>query len=238
MKKDLRNLLCDAFEAPAPKNKKDFLRNIRPREVSLFEMTWQQAAYIRIPVWLFTAVLLVLAIGGALLQKEETAGVLTMLMPYTAAIAVMEAKRSVRCGMTELEMATRFSLRSVVFARMTVLGIASFLVMCIASPVLALTFQSGMLLTAMRILIPYLITMIVSLQVERSAIGRHTTGYASIAIATAVACVIYWCTHFEPALVLRYLRLIESWGFLIVMALVALTLAQQWKTIINVEAFA
>lgn len=237
MKKEMKDLLGDAFDAPKPKNKKDFLRNIRPREVSILEMLLQQAAYIRIPVWLFAIVIVVFAIGGSLLKMKTTASIITMIMPYSAAIAVMETKRSVRCDMTELEMATRFSLRSVVFARMTVLGIVSFMIICIASPVIAIAFQNGTLLMAMRILIPYFITMIISLQVERRTIGRRT-GYASLAIATIMAILIYWFTYFEPIIVIRYLGLIESWGVFITAGLLALMIEEQWKTIKNVEAFA
>ena len=42
MKDDMEKLLSDAFYAPEPKNKQAFLKNIRPREISTFEMILQQ----------------------------------------------------------------------------------------------------------------------------------------------------------------------------------------------------
>lgn len=237
MRNELKDILRDAFYAPEPENKKDFLRNIRPREVSVSELLLQQVSYIGAPVWLFEAVIIIFAIGGSLMMVETTESIITMAMPFTASIAVIEAKRSKRCGMTELEMATRFSLRTVVFARMMILGVVSVIILCVASPVIAAAFNGTVLLTGVHILIPYLITMIISLRVERSALGRRT-GYSSLAVAGLVAVIFYWLSNFEPEMTLYYLSVIESWGILIAVILLTMTIAEQWKTINNLEAFA
>ena len=237
MKNEWKDLLNDAFYAPDPKNKEDFLKSIRPREVSTFEMIWEQAAYIRIPVWIFSAMIVIFAVYGSVMGLETTENTITMIMPFTAAIAVIEAKRSGRCGMTEMEMATRFSLRSVVFARMVVLGVVAFIILCVSSPVIAIAFHEGTVLTAVRILIPYLVTMIISLRIERNSIGRKV-GYSSLAIAVVVAILIYWVTNFEPRIVLCYMEILESWGILIALGLLVLTMMEQWKTMNNVEEFA
>ena len=42
MKNELKDALNIAFYAPEPKNKQEFLKNIRPREVSILEMLLQQ----------------------------------------------------------------------------------------------------------------------------------------------------------------------------------------------------
>ena len=237
MKNEWEKQLNKAFYIPEPKRKAEFLKNIRAREVNTIEMLWQQTSYIRISVWLFAAAIVAFAIGGSLLKVEGTKSFITMIMPFTAAAAVLETKRSQKYNMTELEMATRFSLRRVVFARMIVLGIVALFILCVSSPVIAVAFDGKIILIAIHILIPYLVTMIISLQLERSAIGRKT-GYLSLAVAGAVAAIVYWVSNFELGIVAFYAVVIESWGIFIVIALLVLTIFEQWKTINNVEAFA
>ncbi len=237
MKEDWKNLLVDEFQAPQPKHKKEFLRNLRAREVSMPEMLVQQVAYVRLTTWLFALALVVIAIVGSLMRAETTVNVLTMLMPFFAALAVLESMRSERYGMAELEKTTRFSLRSVVMARMTILGIVSFLILCITSPMIAVAFDAGTVLTAVRIVIPYLITMSISLLAERSPLGRKA-GYASLAIASGVSIIIYWIDNYEPSVAAGYLGVIDGWGILIALGLAAFTVMEQWKTINGVEAFA
>ena len=227
MRSEYKELLNEAFSAPEPSGKKGFLKNIRPREVSLFGMIRQQAGYIRVTVWLF---------AGSVLGLESTASAVTMLVPFTAAVSVIESNRSRRFGMTELEMVTRFSLRSVVLARMTLLGAAALAVLLIISPVLASAAGEGVVLTAVRMVIPYLLTMSISLPLERSALGRKTD-LCSLAVATLVTVVIYWVSNYAEGVFTGYLNVVRNRGLLITLGLLALTVTEQWKTIKKVEAF-
>ena len=237
MASDYKDLLNEAFSAPAPKGKDAFLKNIRPREVSLFAMIWQQAAYIRVAVWLLAALVVGVAIAGAVLKLESAQNAVTMLMPFTAAVAVIESNRSRRCGMSELETATRFSLRSVVLARMTLLGAAALIVLLIAAPVISAVTCEGAVFTAVRMVIPYLLTMSISLPIERSSLGRKTD-LSSLAVASVIVFVIYYVSNFGGAVFTSYLQIIGRWGVLIALGLLALTAAQQWKTINKSEELA
>ena len=236
MRSEYKELLNEAFSAPEPSGKKGFLKNIRPREVSLFGMIRQQAGYIRVTVWLFAAFIVAVAIAGSVLGLESTASAVTMLVPFTAAVSVIESNRSRRFGMTELEMVTRFSLRSVVLARMTLLGAAALAVLLIISPVLASAAGEGVVLTAVRMVIPYLLTMSISLPLERSALGRKTD-LCSLAVATLVTVVIYWVSNYAEGVFTGYLNVVRNRGLLITLGLLALTVTEQWKTIKKVEAF-
>ncbi|MCR5476965.1 MAG: hypothetical protein K6E92_05005 [Lachnospiraceae bacterium] len=236
-KDDLDTLLREAFAAPEPAGREAFLKTLRPREVSTIQMLRQQAAYIRVPVWLFAALTVVLAVVGSSMHLEETVRLMVMLMPFTAALCVLETKRSERFGMSELEMATRYSLRSVVLSRMIVLGILSALVLCICAPVLAAAFGGGVLPVGTRILIPYLVTMSASLAVERSPLGRKN-GLLSPGIALVVASLSFLFGSYSPLLVLRYLEVLRGFGLPIAAFFLLLTVYEQWKTIKSVEAFA
>lgn len=237
MDRELKNRLADAFHAPEPEKKESFIKNLRPREIGIPEMIITQIPYIRFPIWLFSLLTAAVAMGGAVLGMEDTEFLITVLMPFNAAIAVFEAHRSRRYGMSELEMATRFSLRSVVFARLVILGIVSGIVLATASPVIAASFGRSTLLTAIRILIPYLITMMISLIIERSSLGR-THGYASFVIAGASLALMTWVYNCAPVILSGYEEFISVWGLPAMIILLAMTFAEQWKTVKNVEAFA
>lgn len=237
MKEDLKKQLNSAFYAPAPKRKEAFLKNLRPREISTFEMLLQQASYIRVIVWLFALAIIALVVAGSCLKAEGTECLTIMIMPFTASVAILESKRSGKYNMTELEMATRFSLRSVVFSRMIVLGTAAFVILGITSAVITVAFGGKWIFTVLRIMIPYLVTMIVSLKLERSIPGRQN-GYLSLAVAGLASGLVYWATYLEPEMILKYAMVIESWGIVIGLVLLGLMLFEQWKTINFVEAFA
>ena len=238
MKKDeLNNLINEAFAAPDPERKQEFLKTLRPREVGTVRMILGQIAYIGPAAWILAAAVTLLAIAGCILGIEETEGLVAVVMPFTAAVSVIETQRSKRFGMSELEMATRFSLRSVVFARMTLLGILSAIILCITSPVIAVSFGGSVIVTAVRILIPYLVTMIIGLHIERSTFGRNY-GIISLAVAGASAAFVAWSYQLEESIFLQYELFTGSYGIIIAAVLLTLTFAEQWKTVKNVEAFA
>ena len=237
MKNELKDALNIAFYAPEPKNKQAFLKNIRPREVSTLEMLLQQVRYIRLYIWAVSLAFIAFALIGSWLQLSETDELIPVLMPFLAVVSVLENRRSKKYGMTELEMATRFSLRSVIFARMIILGMVFLLILVITAPVIATAFGGETLVTAIHMLIPYLITMIISLQVERSSLGRKLE-YGSLSVAALIAVSMIWMRNLDTALINRYAQIIRNWGFLIVIILAAVTVYEQWRTLRGVEEFA
>lgn len=237
MKDEWKTALCEAFDAPEPANKQAFLKGLRIREVSTAEMLIQQVRYIRISVWILAGAIIALTLLGSWMRLDETGVLLAEIIPYLAAVSMLENIRSRRYGMTELEMVTRFSLRSVIFARMLILGLVFLFILVITSPVIAVCLGGGIVLNAMLILIPYLITMSVSLRVERSVWGRRTE-YAPLVIATIVSGSLILIKSYQAALVLRYMAFIQTWGLLLVLILTAMTVFEQWKTINSVEAYA
>lgn len=237
MKNDMKQLLNDAFYAPEPKEKQNFLKNIRPREVSMLEMLLQQFSYIRVTVWLYALLLIAIAVLGSVYRVEQTTLVITMMMPFAAVASVLETRRSRKYGMSELEMATRFSLKSVVIARLLIVGLAAITVLCVVSPMIATTFGEDVNVTAIHIIIPYFITMIIGLWLERSPLGRATE-YGSIMVAFVISflALIFYFNH--PVFMSSYTEIIEKWGVFVALLLMVITAMEQWKTVNNVEGFA
>jgi hypothetical protein len=234
---DLGPLIREAFSAPEPEMKQSFLKNLKPREVSTPEVVLQQFAYIRIPVWLFAGFIMLIVVTASLFRFENVENFMTVCMPFAAAISVLETRRSARFGMSELEMATRFSLRTVVLARMTALGILAAVELLVCAPAIAASFGRSLLITGSRILIPYLLTMVSGLAVERSPLGRRT-GYLSLVIAAAVSVLVFLVDNLDSRTLLLYLNMLKHWGVALVFVLLSLTVFEQWKTIHHVEALA
>lgn len=237
MKNDMKQLLNDAFYAPEPKEKQNFLKNIRPREVSMLEMLLQQFSYIRVTVWLYALLLIAIAVLGSVYHVERTTLVITMMMPFAAVASVLETRRSRKYGMSELEMATRFSLRSVVIARLLIVGLAAITVLCVVSPMIATTFGEDVNVTAIHIVIPYFITMIIGLRLERSPLGRATE-YGSIVVAFVISFLALVFYFYHPVFISSYTEIIEKWGVFVALLLMVITAMEQWKTVNNVEGFA
>ena len=236
-KNEFNTLINEAFAAPEPEHTEEFIRNLRPREIGTIGMLWGQMPYISPVAWIISVAITVLAIAGSILGIKDTELYIALAMPFTAAVSVIETQRSKRFGMSELEMATRFSLRSVVFARMTILGFVSALMLLIIAPVIAISLGGEIIVTAVRILIPYLITMVIGLRIERSTIGRNN-GIASLVIAGVSATFVAWSYQLEENIFLQYEVFTGSYGIVTAAVLLALMFAEQWKIVNKVEAFA
>ena len=234
---ELKNLINDAYRAPEPEKKQEFINKLRPRTIGTLKMLLQQIPYIRPYVWILSALIIALAITGTVMGGEGTDRLIALIMPFTAAVGILETGRSRRYNMSELEMATRFSLRSVVFARMTIFGFMSVILTAVISPLIAGSFGMDAVITAETILIPYLITMIVSLHIERSPVGREN-GLLSVVIAAGVMFLFFVIWQSESGMALYSSFISGGCGIAAVMVLSALTLTEQWLTVRNVEAFA
>lgn len=186
-----RTALKAAFEAPKPERKREFLSKIRPREVSTAEILVTQSSYIRKSIWILSALILLTAVIGADRFPDRTVRILGVITPFAAAMGVLETHRSYSCQMAEMEQAARFSLRSVIFARMLVIGIINLAVILLSAGVISAQFNTSVLLMLSKILIPYLLTMAAGLRIERSEFGRNNP-FVSIAAATAVSIIFLW----------------------------------------------
>lgn len=168
-----KKALQKAFEAPAPVGKKAFLKKIRQPSIGQAEFMLWQACYIRKWVWIISAAVFGAALVLGLWIKREMLWTISALMPFVALAAVTEKARSEVCGMAELEMASRFSLQSVLMARMGIVGMSHLILLCALVPVAyrsdAVTFvQAGVYL-----LVPYLLTSVSGFWIVRRIRGRE-----------------------------------------------------------------
>ena len=167
MNRKIKKALKEVFEAPAPARKWEFLRHVPPQRVSIFSFMLSQAGYIRKRVLALSLFLLMLSLTGACFLELDMLWIISAFMPFIALSAVTENSRSVAYGMDELEMSSRFSLRNVVLARMGIMGVLHLILLCLLIPLAYVHSIFTVLQVGVYMLIPYLMTDVVSLWMIR-----------------------------------------------------------------------
>lgn len=193
MNRRLKVGLQTAFEAPKPdKQEKDrFLRTLPQPRISMLQFILMQAAYLRKRTLILSLLLLFIALDASYWIGTNTLWAVSDFIPFLALLAVAESTRSMRYGMGEFEMYTRFSLKSVVLARMGVLGMLDVVTLCGCIPLCYIGRNAAVipvLQTAIYLFVPYLLTVNVCLWITRHFRGREAV-YACMGIAALVSAV-------------------------------------------------
>lgn len=186
MRREIRKQIKAVYEMTPPLHKEEFVREWKRPQMRMREVLYSQAAYIRKWVWVVSAVIFVAAVSGVVTASKNLVWMLSALTPFLAVTVVTESGRSKQYEMAELEMATRFSLRSVLFARMGILGVENLLLLCF---LLAAGIGNGALEaveTGIYILMPYLFTTFTGLLIVRR-LKSHEAVYGCMGIAVAAA---------------------------------------------------
>lgn len=185
MNRKLKNKIAKAFDAPAPSDKFLFIHSLPRPPIRTRTFVLGQIPFIRKSVWLLSALILFPALWGALRASEDIVWIVSALIPFLAVLLITESAKSSTYGMNELEMATRFSLKSVVLARMSILGIFNLILFCILVPICSARdlslFQTGFYL-----FVPYLLTANISLYLVRHFHNKEVI-YGCMAVAVLVS---------------------------------------------------
>ena len=194
MKEDLKNALYLAFEAPEPVEKKTFLKRFSHPRISNAKFMLFQAAYIPKGFWMFTTFVFGVALVGACGLKRDMLWVISSLLPFVALSAVAENARSSVYYMAELERATRFSLKSVILARMGIVGIVHMLLLCMLLPLGHMYSAMSFVETGVYMLLPYLASTVSGLWITRKMRGKEAI-YACAGFAVLVSGINFVCSY-------------------------------------------
>lgn len=188
MNRQLKRSIQKAFEAPKPneQEKADFLKNLHHPPISMWQFILTQATYLRKKTWIFSALLLLPAVIGAFHIGHETLWITSAIVPFLGLLAVAENSRSITYGMSEFELSTRFSLKSVVLARMSILGVLDFTILACLVPLCWISNTLSIIQTGIYIVVPYLLTVNVSLWVTRHVHSRDNI-YGCMSVAVLVS---------------------------------------------------
>ena len=189
--RDLLLLFFEPDQKPDQAKKEAFLKTVtaeqisKPKKITFNRMLLIQVKYIRKTAWL-AALLLLLA--AALITKGNSESVLQIaaLTPLLAFVTEIETRRSYAYGMAELEMTTPFSLRSIRYARFMILGLFDLVALAGISLLIRKYISISVMLTLSCLLLPFLLTMVGALLLERTTFGRsHHYGSGVLALLIA-----------------------------------------------------
>ena len=183
---ELKTALSAAFAAPEPERKRAFFRALPPAPVSHFAFMRSQAGYIRRSTWALSAASFAFALGVGRYAPEDALWSAAALTPFAALTAVTEGGRSALYGMEELEMSSRMGLKSVVLARMGLIGLAHLLLLCLLAPLARRGTETGLFSVGVYLLTPYLLTTLLGLGAVRRIRGREAI-YVCGAMAVLVS---------------------------------------------------
>lgn len=176
MNKQLKQRIQKAFEAPTPnhQDKAKFIKTLPRPKISMLKFILIQATYIRKTTLLLSVLLLLPALSGVYHVNPNTLWMVSAFIPLLGLLAVLESTRSMMYGMEEFEISTRFSLKSVVLARMSVLGLLDFFVFCCLIPLCCISSKTSFLQTGLYLFVPYLLTANLCLWLTRRFPNKET----------------------------------------------------------------
>lgn len=234
MNKDIKKSIKQGFEAPAPKRKQEFLRRIPTPSISYFEFVCSQVSYIRKATWILSALIFAIALIGAGYLKKDMLLCISAFAPLLALSLVTESGRSEFYGMTEFELPARFSLKSVVLARLGILGVFNLILICSLIPFAFMNRDSTVLQTGVYIICPYLLTTFLGLWTVRKVHGKEAF-YVCAGIATSVCAAIVMVYQTVPVLYAEH----SFFGWIVALIILfAGTTNQCYQTIKQTEELA
>lgn len=223
-----------AFAAPPPCRKSDFLRRLDPPRISVYGFLFSQIGYIRKWVWGVSVSVFLVSVLGLAFLPADVLWLVSGLTPLLALTAISESGRSQCYEMTELEMATRFSLRSVVLARLGILGAADLILLGLLLPVGLWNNSLSPFAAGLYIVTPFLLTALVGLHIVRKFPGRE----AMYACTGTTLCISFSVFLSHSSIPLIYQESYLVWWALGALALCVGTGKQYIAMIKRTEEFA
>lgn len=186
MRKALKQALKAALEAPVPERKAEFFGHMQAPPISNFEFICSQIGYIRKWIFGFSGLAFMTALIGSKYLQKDMLWCICAFAPLLALSVITESGRSFTYGMAELELSARFSLKSVVLARLGILGAANLCLLCLLIPLAYRNSGATILQAGAYILCPYLLTVFCGLWVTRKVHGKEAV-YLCAGIASFVS---------------------------------------------------
>ena len=231
MKADLKKALQEAFEAPAPVRREAFLRTVPAAQIGHMRFMITQIGYIKKWTWAVSAVSFVIALNVALSIGKDTLWILSAIVPFIALAFTTENAKSAAYDREELETASRFSLRSVMLARMGILGFFHMILLCLFILLCRRGSTYTFLQTGVYLTVPYLLTTTLGLTAVRRIHGRESM-YVCMGIAVLVSAFHMILTG---SVRLLYHEKYFSWWVMAFIALFVLMIAECHKIMNRME---
>ncbi len=182
-------------------------------------------------VWIVSFAAFLTAVFTGIFVPDNMLWMMSAVMPILAAAGVLETVRSDIHKMAELEQASRYSLRSILFARLEIVGMVHFLLFSMGVFLVHTAESSVFLYSAVYLFVPYLLTSGGCLFLVRRLHGREGA-YGAAAFAVLIA--------FLPQILSYWRELLYGaenfkWWLALLFLLLVFNALQYRKTINNSE---
>lgn len=183
--KELKNLIRNSYDVKPSSNKRIFIKQYQKRELHMFDIVKQQVgSAVGISNMLFG--LFVLFCFWQMILQMNAYGVYELIrlsgtIPVITITGILSFNRSERYGMDELEMSSRFSLRTVTMARLIVIGVIDAIIITCIIMLSGRLMKLELIQALLIITIPYLVTVWGCLVITRKMHSRNDIG----------VCVVY-----------------------------------------------
>lgn len=185
-----KNELKQAFEAPRPVRKKDFLRQLDLPGMPVHEFLFSQIGYISKWIWCVSAIVFIISILGVAFLPDTVLWFISGLTPLLTLTISSESGRSELYKMAELEMATRFALRSVIFARLAILGLMNLLILGVLLLIGLWNDTVTSWAAALYIITPFLLSAFTGLYIVRKFRGQGAM-YACVGTSVGISVFLF-----------------------------------------------
>lgn len=231
---NLKKELMQYYEAPKPKQKQAFIRQMGVQKINMFHLAGMQIKYISKWVWVISLLFCVLIYGIVYQMQgrmnEQYIHMIVAFFPFLVMLSLTESMRSYRYGMEELELSSRFSLKSIVMARLLILGTENLAILIFVSVLL----RDKIGFSILYILTPYFVTTGGGLCIVRNIRGSENTFFCFLLALGAGMMQIILSWQFEALFLPGYLPL---WMLVCVAGMIT-TVKEGYQTIQMTEELA
>lgn len=219
--RELKNMIRNAYNVESSEGSRAFVGQFQKREMHAWDILKQQTTGLGF-INIFAGTIVLFAFWQIALQCQDGDALMyariSAIIPLIALTAFSGMGRSEKYGMDELEMASRFSLRTVLAARLIVVGIIDAVIFAVLMVIFGQLTNMGTLQALSVVSVPYLITAWGCLLITRKL---HNSRDMAVCIGFGgMVCLI--CASTGPHTPWRYLFMGNSASYMLCVVLLSM----------------
>lgn len=186
---ELKGLIKNAYGIEAS-GKKEFIKKYQKRELNCGELFCMQLQYMGIQLTAICGYALAMLLGTLTDIDADLAKIIAVLAPLVALFALTGLGKSKKYSMEEIEMSSRFSLRTINIIRLAIIGFAGLAVMLAASCALKAVTGMSLFVSFAAAGVPYLVTTFLCMLLIRRWHSPKNI-YGCVVIAAGVCAAMF-----------------------------------------------
>ena len=186
---ELKRLIKSAYGIEASR-KNEFIKKYQRRELNYRELLRVQLQYMGAQLTAIFGYTLTMLLGTLANIDVDLAKIVAVFAPLAALFALTGLGKSKKYGMEEIEMSSRFSLRTITIIRLAIIGIAGLAIMLAASCALRAVTGMGLFVSFAAAGVPYLVTTFLCMLLIRRWHSPKNI-YGCVVIAAGVSAAMF-----------------------------------------------